>query len=297
MHHTITKYPDGFVYAEIPDSITKETVFRINGPEELWHLNHFVDAYRAKHKSRPTIIIPNLPDAQADRRFEPNQSYGLKLVGNFLNNMKANFKIFHPHNQEAVTALMKNVEIIDNSAFISNVFDSLYNWGSVRTGFPRRFGKIDSISDTIVDELILMSSDAGGFKPLMKLCDTLRWNGETFSATKSRSWDEVDGTKFVQQIDRTDFGGKHILIIDDICIYGGTFKGLSKMLKERNCGKLYLAVSHMTVQNLGVDPVTNYFDKIFTTNSKYDKYFCDQATDGFIGKTIPENLKIIKIFK
>lgn len=42
MHHTITKYPDGFVYAEIPDSITKETVFRINGPEELWHLNQFV---------------------------------------------------------------------------------------------------------------------------------------------------------------------------------------------------------------------------------------------------------------
>ncbi len=82
MHHTITKYPDGFVYAEIPDSITKETVFRINGPEELWHLNHFVDAYRAKHKSRPTIIIPNLPDAQADRRFKPNQSYGLKGVKN-----------------------------------------------------------------------------------------------------------------------------------------------------------------------------------------------------------------------
>lgn len=43
------------------------------------------------------------------------------------------------------------------------------------------------------------------------------------------------------------------------------------------------------VQNLGKDPVTNYFDKVFITNSKYDKYFYED-------KIIPNNLEIIKIF-
>ena len=75
--------------------------------------------------------------------------------------------------------------------------------------------------------VILMSSDAGGFKPLMKLCDNIGWEGKTFSASKYRSF--VDGkTKLSQRVDREDFGGKDILIIDDICVYGGTFKGLSK---------------------------------------------------------------------
>jgi phosphoribosylpyrophosphate synthetase len=73
----------------------------------------------------------------------------------------------------------------------------------------------------------------------------------------------------------------------------GTFKGLAKLLKERNCGKLYLAVSHITVQNHDKDNVFQYFDKVFTTNSKYDVYY--ERIDGNSGKEI-KNLEIIKMF-
>ena len=230
-----------------------------------------VDAWNFRYKKSPTVVIPNLIDAQADRRFAKDQSSGLKLVCKFLNGLNANFKIFHPHNAEVVEALMGNVEIIDNSEFIHRVLDEIC---------------------TDEDLLTLMSSDAGGFKPLSKLCDTITWKGEMYSAAKARSWDEKDGTKFVQQIDRQDFEGKDILIIDDISVYGGTFKGLSKLLRERNCGKLYLAVSHMTVQNLGDDPVTNYFDKVFTTNSKYDDYYTMVQEE----KVRPKSLEIIKLW-
>jgi ribose-phosphate pyrophosphokinase len=135
-----------------------------------------------------------------------------------------------------------------------------------------------------------MSSDAGGFKPLMRLCDQIYWEGETYSASKART---KNGMR--QLVDRQDFGGKDILIVDDISVYGGTFKGLSKLLRERNCGKLYLAVSHMTVQDLGADPVTDYFDKVFTTNSKFDKYY---ATDqcGTVTISDLDNLEIINLF-
>lgn len=142
-----------------------------------------------------------------------------------------------------------------------------------------------------------MSSDAGGYKPLMKLCDQLKWTGETYSATKSRSY--VDGkSKLTQIVDREDFGGKDILIVDDISVYGGTFKGLAGLLNDRNCGKLYLAVSHMTVQNLGDDPVTEYFDKVFTTNSKYDSYGTtgEHLARGMYRFDTPKNLEIIKLF-
>jgi len=282
----IVKYPDLTSYVKVKYTATDKDpkIFKVNSYEDLWHLNQYVDAYNDTFTKKPTIIIPNLIDAQADRRFNENESFGLKLVCKFLNKMKANFKIFHPHNAEVVNALMDNVEIIDNSNFIKQVLYSLsreYDYFNS----SKWFGKISK-------NLILMSSDAGGFKPLMKLCDKLEWTGETESAAKSRKF--VDNKSILEQrIDRTNFNGKDILIIDDICIYGGTFKGLAKLLRERNCGKLYLAVSHMTVQDLGDDPVTNYFDKVFTTNSKYDNYFVKDSEAG--GKQ-PNKLEIIKMF-
>jgi ribose-phosphate pyrophosphokinase len=271
----INKYPDGTSYVVVNQE--KElTTFKVNTYEDLHHLEQFVEAYNFNYNEKPTILIPNLIDAQADRRFNDNQSSGLKIVLKRLNSMNADFKIFHPHNPEVVEALMDNVEIIDNTKFIKNVLYDLEIGKDLR-------------------KLILMSSDAGGFKPLMKLCDQIGWKGSTYSASKYRPG---NGDPLMQVVDREDFEGEDILIVDDISVYGGTFKGLSKLLRERNCGKLYLAVSHMTVQNLGKDPVTNYFDKVFTTNSKFDKYSCEKTgiwVDGKVGYT-PNNLEIIKLF-
>lgn len=280
----INKYPDGTSYVDNVD--IKPTPFRVNNYVDLWHLNQYVDAFISKYGFKPNIFIPNLLDAQADRRFNKGESFGLKLVLEFLRNLPVKeYYIFHPHNPEVVEMMLDNVTIIDNTEFIKDVLNRIdYSTNG------------EDCVNHLIDSLVLMSSDAGGFKPLMKLCDKINWQGETASANKSRSY--VNGeTKLVQGLDRQDFGGKDILIVDDISVYGGTFKGLSKLLKEANCGKLYLAVSHMTVQDLNRDPVTNYFDKVFTTNSKFDKYF--YYTDYEICKDPedyrePENLEIIK---
>lgn len=226
----IIKYPDNSSYYElITNNVNQEYTVRINSYEDLWHLNQLVDAHNNFMAKIPTITIPCLIDAQADKRFASNQSSGLKLVCKFLNSMNANFKIFHPHNPEVVEASMDNVEIIDNSEFIKEVI-----W-KLNGNYPKE----TSYLNLKKDNLILMSSDAGGFKPLMKLCDKIQWKGEVASASKSREYKEGK-TVLTQLIAHNDFRGKDILIIDDICIYGGTFKGLSKLLKERNCGKLYL---------------------------------------------------------
>lgn len=251
----IIKYPDKSSYAEVDLLNDSYTTFRINSYEDLWHLNQYVDACNSIELT-PTIVIPNLIDAQADRRFGVNQSYGLKLVCKFLNGMKANFIIFHPHNQSVVEALMDNVTFMSNESFIRDVLQHV----------------TDNDKINVQEDLILMSADAGGFKELMNLCEKLNWKGETYSASKARSY-KNGKSELVQVIDRQNFDGKSIMLIDDISIYGGTFKGLANLLHDRNCGKIYLAVSHMTVQDLGDDPVTDYFDQVFTTNSKYDNYY------------------------
>ena len=271
MEYVVKTYPDGSKYVDIV-KFSYTLVFRLNSYEDLWILNQIHDI--VKHQGRiVNVIIPNLLDAQADRRFNDNQPHGLKLVCSFLNEMKNFFfKIYHPHNPEVVEALLDRVEIIDNHDFIYEVLSEL------------KHSYYDFNAYNMEDNLILMSSDAGGFKPLMKLCDKLEWVGETSSASKSRKY--VNGkSELTQVLDRDDFKGKDILIIDDICVYGGTFKGLAKMLDERNCGKLFLAVSHMTVLELGKDSVGNYFDRVFTTNSKFEDDYTSDGNTNLAGVT------------
>jgi ribose-phosphate pyrophosphokinase len=284
MFYEKIKYPDGSFYVAVKEFI-KEFTFRINSYEDLWILNQLRDVYKHNGKNA-TITIPCLFEAQADRRFHATDSTGLKLVCNFINNMGwEKVRIFHPHNSEVVEALIDNVKIIDNSYFINR--DSSKVLGKLLVKFD---GKT---SVTTEDNLILMSSDAGGFKPLMKLCDKINWKGETFSASKSRQY-ENNKSKLIQQVDRNDFKSKDVLIIDDICVYGGTFIGLAKMLRERNCGKLYLAISHITVE-LPNPELFSLFDKVFTTNSKYNTYFPIPHYDHG-GGSLAKNLEIIKLF-
>ena len=272
----INKYPDGTSYAVVHP--IQEFTFKINSYEDLWHLNQVIDAQNNLGIT-PTVTIPNLIDAQADRRFADNQSSGLKLVCKLLNSMKANFKVFHPHNPEVVEALLDRVEIIDNRIFVQSVFDYL----------TRKTNNVNSV----YDNLMLFSSDAGGFKPLIKLADKLNWRGEVYGASKSRKYED-NKTKLIQVIDRQDFQGKDILIIDDICVYGGTFVGLAKMLRKKNCGKLYLAVSHITVENPNPE-LFSLFDEIFTTNSKFEELFSIVHKDKG-GASKAKNLHIIKHF-
>lgn len=230
-------------------------------------------------------------DAQADKRFQDNSSANLKLVCNFINDMKWNkVSIYHPHNQEVVEALIDDVEIIDNSEFITRVLNLLGSNPILHEkyhieGQPNNY-----------ENLILMSLDAGGYKPLMKLADKIGWKGETYSASKARKW--VDGKSILNQtLDKQDFGGKDILIIDDLIIGGGSVIGLAKLLKERNCGKLYVAVSHITVSTPNPELFT-IFDKVFTTNSKNLEYLAKSGDfRDALGGMAPINLEIIKMFE
>lgn len=274
MSYEIKKYPDGTQYVRV-NKFVDELVFNINSYEDLWTLNQIKDVYNHNHK-KVGLYIPCLLDAQADKRFNPDESSGLKLVCEFINSMKFKYvKVFHPHNPEVVEALINNIKIIDNSNFIVEVLSTLYTSNN-----------LDNYKS-----MVLMSTDAGGFKPLMKLCDKISWMGETYSASKSRKYEEGK-SKLVQLVDKQDFEGKDILLVDDICVYGGTFVGLAKMLKERNCGKLYLAVSHITVENPKKELFV-LFDKVFTSASKCKEYKIEASgLDRAFGVT-PNNLIII----
>lgn len=289
------KYPDGTFYPLIDlttiygKDLIQYLTYRINSYEDLWFLKQIKDGLD-HNKIKCGLIIPCLLDAQADRRFQGNSSANLKLICNFINDMKWDkVSIYHPHNQEVVEALIDDVQIVDNSEFIMRVLNQLGANPILQEKYHIK-GQPNNY-----DNLIIMSLDAGGYKPLMKLADKIGWKGETYSASKARKWLNGEST-ITQTLDRQDFGGKDILIIDDLLIGGGSVIGLAKMLKERNCGKLYVAVSHITVNNPNPE-LFKTFDKVFTTNSKGYNYDCkSERIDNHIEMAIPKNLQIINLF-
>jgi ribose-phosphate pyrophosphokinase len=249
------KYPDGGIYAQIDDFTNPIITERINTYEDLFFIKSLKEACDYNRVKNVELVIPCMFQQQHDRRFEENQSFELKLVSDFINS--CNFdkvSVFHPHSDSTQMGL-NNVHIIDNSEFVSKVLDDI---GS---------------------KPIMLSTDGGSYKWINKLADKLDYQSEVYGASKSR---DPQTHKLVQVIDRQDFDGKDILILDDLCVFGGTFLGLAKMLKERNAGKLYLAVSHITVEKPNKE-LSNLYEKIYCTNSKYEAYELD-------------NLKIIKQF-
>lgn len=251
-------YPDKTFYVDIKNqsffesSFNKTITCKINDYEDLIFLAHCKDIYN-QFNQNIYILIPCLIEQQADRRFHYSESFGLKIATDFINSLNfLGVSLFHPHS-DVSSGLLNKCNTINNTNFIKEV-----------------------LKDLDTDNLILFSSDAGGFKPLMKLVDELNWKGETYSASKSRKYEDGK-SKLIQVVEKDDFEGKDILIIDDMCLYGGTFLGLSALLKVKNVGKLYLAVSHITIKSPN-RLLESSFEKIFTTNSKYDEYDLDNLT-------------------
>ena len=238
------RYPDGGIYAVIEDFSNPVITERINSYEDLFFIKSLKEACDYHGVGDVELVIPCMFQQQHDRRFHANESFELKIVAEFINS--CNFKkiyIFHPHS-DVTQALINNLRIIDNTKFITKV--------------------LEDIGTTP----ILLSTDAGSYKWINKMADVIEFKGEVYGANKSR---DLFTHKLTQVIDRQDFEGRDILIVDDLCVFGGTFVGLAKLLKERNVGKLYLAVSHMTVKTPNKE-LENLYEKVYCTNSKFDEY-------------------------
>ena len=121
MKYVVNNYPDGTEYVKVIE-FSDSLIFRINSYADLWKLREIKDVCD-HNKQEVHLTIPCLLDAQADRRFNHDESSGLKLVCEFINSMKfKSVTLFHPHNPEVVEALLDNVLIVDNSLFINRVF-------------------------------------------------------------------------------------------------------------------------------------------------------------------------------
>ena len=250
MQYQKVRYPDGGIYAQITDFSNPVITERINSYEDLFFVKSLKEACDYNDVEGVELNIPCMFQQQHDRRFHTNESFDLQIVADFINSCGFNkVRIYHPHS-DTTQGCIRKCHPVDNSKFITQVLSEL----------PTK--------------PILLSTDGGSFKWINKLADVIEFSGEVYGASKSR---DAVTHKLIQMIDRQDFEGGDVLVVDDLLVGGGTFLGLSAMLKERNVGKLFLAISHITIPTPN-KALEGAYERIFTTNSKYGAYGLSNLT-------------------
>ena len=215
---------------------------RLNSFEDLGLLCLAVDALRGMGVKTIRAFIPYFPAARQDRVMVKGEPLSVKVYAEIINALQFDtVSVFDPHS-EVTPALVNRCIVVPNHSFIKEVVS--------KTG----------------RKTILISPDGGALKKIYKVSESLR-GVEVIECSKTR--DVKTGKLAGFKVYADDLQGKDCLIVDDICDGGGTFNGLAEELKNKNAGKLYLAVSH-GIFSRGFDELATYFEKIYTTNSFMD---------------------------
>ena len=227
-----------------PDFDRNEKVIithRLNSFNDLGLLCITVDALRRMDVKVIDLFIPYFPAARQDRVMIKGESLSVKVYADIINTLQLNKVFVFDAHSEVTSALVNNCEVIPNHTFIQQVLN------------------------VIGENVKLISPDGGALKKIYKVSEFL---GGVDVVECSKSRDVKTGKLSGFKVYEDDLNGMDCLIVDDICDGGGTFVGLAEELKNKNAGKLYLAVSH-GIFNKGFE-VLDCFDKIFTTNSVKD---------------------------
>lgn len=209
---------------------------------EMFTIMSIVDIIRRNGGEYISLNLPYVPNSRMDRIKSSTENFSLKVFANWLNSLNLN------------EVIVMNVHSNVSEALINNIHSELPNY-EVR----------DVIEDYKPD--VIFFPDEGACKRYSDMFIIKRSNLPIAFGIKKRDWKtgKIEGLDVI--------GGEHVkdkkvLIIDDICSAGGTFKFSSIKLKELGATDVALYVTHCedNIQN-GDLLKTDLISKIYTTDT------------------------------
>lgn len=237
--YSITQFPDKSLKFSTNYRDSKKVTLKVSFTDNTdFMLVGLILDYFENRKVEVDIFIYYLMYQQDDRQFSQEESFGLKFIARFFNSFKNidNVYIFHSHSDKA--------EMIDKCVMLSNS------------------GVINNALKDISKDAYWVIPDSGAFKTQFKQIETFNWQN-FITCMKSRDHKTGD---IQTVVNCEDLQGRDCFLVDDICLGGRTFINIAQELKKKNCGKLYLIISH-GVFNYGIDTLLEYFERIYTTDS------------------------------
>ena len=221
---------------------------RVNNTSDFMKIILANNAAREMGYSKIQLVCPYFPGARQDRVCNVGESLTVKVFADLINSCR--FKkvwIYDPHS-DVTCALINNCCLMD----LTNDFAE------------------QIVSEEDDDVVNIVCPDAGAGKRVLSIVKYLYANlgGRTFNLIRcEKVRDASTGQLKEFHVQADDLGNHRTIIFDDINCWGGTFLGLGKVLKTKNCAELELFTSHSDCLS-GIENVCGFFDTVYTTNSK-----------------------------
>lgn len=212
--------------------------------EELFTLACVMDWLRRirGHRNIINLSMPYVPNARMDRIKNVNENFSLKVFANFINSLEFDgVQVFNVHS---------NV----SEALINHLYVFQPDWDV-------------EYCIKLYNPDVIFFPDEGACKRYSDLRSVKESSLLVAFGIKKRDW-KSGKILGLDVITDTDLTGKKVLIVDDICSAGGTFKFSAMKLKELGASDVALYVSHCedNIQN-GDLLKTDLISKIYTTDS------------------------------
>lgn len=252
----ITEFPDGTKRIEIPAAvfmpsssekvfehpITKTITWCYDSDDEVFSLLAIADRIKTAFPVvNLELNMPYIPNARMDRVKSKQEVFTLKTFCNLINSVGfSKVRVLDPHS-DVSAALINNIEITPTLARLAYDF------------YPQD------------KNFLVMYPDAGAAKKFNMFKEHIVGN-------KARDWSTGSIYDYCIIDNGIDVKDRNILIVDDICSYGGTFLLAAKALKAMGANEIYLHVDHCENSILNGELIkSGLLSGITTTDSIYTK--------------------------
>jgi ribose-phosphate pyrophosphokinase len=239
----INRFPDNTERLELSKLLIRELI------QIDWHYDqgeemslYFITRHIQECKTHKKLVLnmPYVPHARMDRVEGHFNVFTLKYFCDFINSLHFDKVIIKDPHSNVVAALLNNVFIPKLGSTLNAVAKKVFS----------------SRND------ILFFPDEGACKRYAGMVDHPYAFG-----IKKRDWStgKIIGLDVHGTIPEKPF---NVLIIDDICSYGGTFLHAARKLKELGADKIYLYVTHCENSILKGELISSgLLENIYTTDS------------------------------
>ena len=245
----VSAFPDGETYVKINENVRGEDVFIIQPTcpptnHNLMELLILVDAVRRASAGRITAVLPFFGYARQDRKDQPRVPITAKLVANLIS-----------------AAGVDRVLTMDlHAAQIQGFFDIPVDHLYAKPVLLRHIKSLRSGANS--ENLTVVSPDVGGVKIAKGY--SIAMGADLAIVAKQRvSATDVEVMSLIGDVE-----GKDALIVDDMTETAGTLCAAAKVIKENGAQRIFAAVSHAVLGDLGRERIKeSEIDEIITTNS------------------------------
>ncbi len=244
----VTAFPDGETFVKINENIRGEDVFIIQPTcpptnHNLMELMIMVDAAKRSSAGRINAVIPFFGYARQDRKDQPRVPITAKLVADLLSAAGVD---------RVVTMDLHAPQI---QGFFNIPVDHLYAKPVIVNALREKFPEG-------CDHLTVVSPDVGGVKMARAYSDAL--GARLAIVAKHRvSATEVEAMQVIGDVE-----GRDVVLIDDMTETAGTLCAAADILRDNGAKRIFAAVSHAVIGDLGHERIENSaIEEVITTDS------------------------------